>query len=74
MSTPNIVISTDNTIVAPGPIVGDADGKVGFYGSEGAVQAAAIAALDNAATGAEIATAVNSLIDALVALNLIAAE
>lgn len=38
MSTPNVVISTDTTIVAPGPIIGEAGGKVGFYGSEGAVK------------------------------------
>ena len=61
VSNPAVTTSTVHSIVAPSPIVGTANSKVGFYGSEGAVQADAIAAVTDTATGAELATAINAL-------------
>lgn len=67
MSTPNIVISTENTIVAPGPIIGEVGGKVGFYGSEGAVKVALPA---NATDLASAEALVNAIKLHLIALGL----
>lgn len=37
VSQPAVTTSTVHSVVAPSPIVGTADSKVGFFGSEGVV-------------------------------------
>jgi hypothetical protein len=54
-----------NGNAADGSLIASSGGKVGFYGTTPVVQAAAITALSNTATGTEIATAVNAIITAL---------
>ena len=54
-----------NGNAADGSLIASSGGKVGFYGATPVVQAAAITALSNTATGTEIATAVNAIITAL---------
>lgn len=71
-STPAVTTSSVSSVVAPNPIVGSAGGSIGFYGSAGAVQHAAIADLANDADGTEIATAVNGILATLRAVGLIA--
>ena len=44
-----------------GAIIGTAGGTAGFYGTTPVVQAAAITAVTNTATGTELATAINAL-------------
>jgi hypothetical protein len=44
-----------------GAIMGKTGGTAGFYGTTPIVQAAAITAVGNAATGTELATAINAL-------------
>ena len=44
-----------------GAIIGATGGTAGFYGTTPIVQAAAIAAVTNTATGTELATAINAL-------------
>lgn len=61
VSHPAVTTSSVHSIVAPSPIIGTFDGKVGFFGSEGVVQADAIDAVSDTATGAELATAINAL-------------
>ena len=53
-------------------LAGAASDKLGFHGATPSVQGDAIADIGNSATGTEIATAVNSIIAALVAKGLIA--
>ena len=65
VSHPAVTTSSVHSIVAPSPIVGTANSKVGFYGSEGVVQAEAIASVTDTASGAELATAINTLIAVL---------
>lgn len=48
-----------------GAIMGKAGGTAGFYGTTPIVQAAAITAVGNTATGTELATAINALRTAL---------
>jgi hypothetical protein len=48
-----------------GAIMGKSGGTAGFYGTEPIVQAAAITAVSNTATGTELATAINALRTAL---------
>ena len=62
-STPVYLLNGD---AADGDLIaGSASNKVGFHGATPVVQAAAITAITNTATGTEIATAVNALITAL---------
>jgi dTDP-4-dehydrorhamnose reductase len=44
-----------------GAIMGKVGGTAGFYGTTPVVQAAAITAVTNTATGTELATAINAL-------------
>ena len=44
-----------------GAIIGATGGTAGFYGTTPIVQAAAITAVTNTATGTELATAINAL-------------
>ena len=44
-----------------GAIIGKAGGTAGFYGTTPVTQAAAITAVTDTATGAELATAINAL-------------
>lgn len=44
-----------------GAIMGKSGGTAGFYGTTPIVQAAAITAVTNTATGTELATAINAL-------------
>lgn len=44
-----------------GAIIGAAGGTAGFYGTTPVVQAAAITAVTNTATGTELATAINAI-------------
>lgn len=44
-----------------GAIIGKAGGTAGFYGTTPVAQAAAITAVTDTATGAELATAINAL-------------
>ena len=44
-----------------GAVMGKTGGTAGFYGSTPVVQAAAITAVTNTATGTELATAINAL-------------
>jgi hypothetical protein len=44
-----------------GAIMGKTGGTAGFYGTTPIVQAAAITAVSNTATGTELATAINAL-------------
>jgi len=53
-------------------IAGSATDKLGFYGVTPVIQASAITALGNTASGTEIATAVNAIITALENLGLVA--
>ena len=48
-----------------GAIMGKTGGTAGFYGTTPIVQAAAITAVTNTATGTELATAINALRTAL---------
>ena len=48
-----------------GAIMGKAGGTAGFYGTTPIVQAAAITAVTNTASGTELATAINALRTAL---------
>jgi hypothetical protein len=48
-----------------GAIMGKSGGTAGFYGTTPIVQAAAIAAVTNTATGTELATAINAIRTAL---------
>jgi len=48
-----------------GAIMGKAGGTAGFYGTTPIVQAAAITAVSNTASGTELATAINALRTAL---------
>ena len=48
-----------------GAIMGKTGGTAGFYGTTPIVQAAAITAVTDAATGAQLATAINALRTAL---------
>tara|TARA_R110000868_G_scaffold2008_1_gene15820 strand:+ start:339 stop:560 length:222 start_codon:yes stop_codon:yes gene_type:complete len=48
-----------------GAIMGKSGGTAGFYGTTPIVQAAAITAVGNTATGTELATAINALRTAL---------
>lgn len=48
-----------------GAIMGKTGGTAGFYGTTPIVQAAAITAVSNTATGTELATAINALRTAL---------
>ena len=48
-----------------GAIMGKSGGTAGFYGTTPIVQAAAITAVGNTATGTELATAINDLRTAL---------
>jgi len=48
-----------------GAIIGKTGGTAGFYGTTPIVQAAAITAVTNTATGTELATAINALRTAL---------
>jgi hypothetical protein len=48
-----------------GAIMGKTGGTAGFYGTTPIVQAAAITVVGNAATGTELATAINALREAL---------
>ena len=48
-----------------GAIIGKTGGTAGFYGTTPIVQAAAITAVGNTATGTELATAINALRTAL---------
>jgi hypothetical protein len=62
-STPSYLLNGDSS---DGDLIGgSASNKVGFHGATPVVQAAAITAITNTATGTEIATAVNALITAL---------
>lgn len=65
MSTPNIVISTENTIVAPGPIIGEVGDKVGFYGSEGAVKVTLPADATDLASAEALVNAIKAQLIAL---------
>lgn len=64
---PGTTISVAETIVAPGPIVGDVGGKVGFYGSEGAEKVTLPA---NATDLASAEALVNAIKAAMIALGL----
>ena len=48
-----------------GAVMGKAGGTAGFYGTTPIVQAAAITAVTNTASGTELATAINALRTAL---------
>ena len=48
-----------------GAVMGKTGGTAGFYGTTPIVQAAAITAVTNTATGTELATAINALRTAL---------
>lgn len=48
-----------------GAIMGKTGGTAGFYGTNPIVQAAAITAVTNTATGTELATAINAIRTAL---------
>ena len=48
-----------------GAVMGKTGGTAGFYGTTPIVQAAAITAVSNTATGTELATAINALRTAL---------
>ena len=48
-----------------GAIMGKSGGTAGFYGTTPIVQAAAITAVTNTATGTELATAINAIRTAL---------
>lgn len=64
MSTPNIVVSDDKTIVAPGPIIGEVGGTVGFYGSVGATKVTLPADADDLASAEALVNAIKAaLID-----------
>jgi len=54
-----------NGNASDGVALGVAGGEVGFYGETPVVQAAAITTIADAATGTQIATAVNAIITAL---------
>ena len=55
-----------------GAIIGKAGGTAGFYGTTPVTQAAAITAVTDTATGAELATAINALRVALKSLGITA--
>ena len=54
-----------NGNASDGVALGVAGGEIGFYGETPVVQAAAITTIADAATGTQIATAVNAIITAL---------
>lgn len=54
-----------NGNASDGALLGISGGKVGLYGETPVVQASAISTIADAATGTDIATAVNSIITAL---------
>lgn len=54
-----------NGNASDGIALGVAGGEIGFYGETPVVQAAAITTIADAATGTQIATAVNAIITAL---------
>lgn len=78
MSAPNIEsvsVPTSTGGNQMGIKVGEfATETVGFYGVDGQAQAATIADVGNSATGTQLATAINAIIDVLEGMGLIAAD
>ena len=64
VSHPAVTTSTVHSIVAPSPIVGTADSKVGFFGSEGVVKGTLPADATDEASAVTLANALKAyLID-----------